>query len=214
MRTGTTGVPMGEMTGVVLAGGKSRRMGKDKRFLDVAGRPSLEHVCAILAPLFPEVILSLAHPEPEIHPEHFRVVTDVIPDCAAMGGLYTALSGSSHSRIFVVACDMPFITALSIQRFLGLVGECDVGMVELTTGLQPMHAVYSKACLPAIRRMIDQKHLKIQTLATMEELNVRILKEKELGGTSNHMLPFLNINTPADYELVRKLLADSQQERH
>jgi molybdopterin-guanine dinucleotide biosynthesis protein A len=200
------------MTGVVLAGGKSRRMGKDKRFLEVAGRPLLEHVCAVLEPLFPELILSLAYPEPEIQVKPFRVVTDVIPDCAALGGLYTALSGSSHSRIFVVACDMPFITALSIERFLSLVGECDVGLAELATGIQPMHAVYSKACLPAIRRMIDQKQLKIQTLATLKELSVQVLTERDLAGMSNHMLPFLNVNTPADYELVRKLLDDSQQE--
>ena len=134
------------MAGVVLAGGKSRRMGRDKRFLEVGGRSMLDRVCAVMGPLFPECLLSVAEPNPHLEGLHCRIVTDVIPGCAALGGLYAALSASSHHRIFVVGCDMPFISSASIRRVVELSGDCDVVMLELATGLHP--------CTPSIRKTV------------------------------------------------------------
>lgn len=194
-----------DVTGVVLAGGKSRRMGRDKRFLEVGGQALLERVCDVVASLFTECLLSVAEPTSELEAMGHRLVFDEIPDCASLGGLYTGLLSATYSRIFVVACDMPFITHTSIQRFLDLSQDYDVVMAQLATGLQPMHAVYSKACLPSIQRMMKDRVLKIQMLAQTPSLRTRILNEKEVATSQEDLLPFFNINTPMDLEMARKL---------
>ena len=193
------------VTGVVLAGGKSRRMGRDKRFLDVGGQALLKRVCETMASLFTECLLSVAEPSPELEGMGHRLVVDEIPDCASLGGLYTGLLAATNSRIFVVACDMPFITHTTIQRILELSEDYDVVMARLATGLQPMHAVYSKACLPSIQRMMKNSTLKIQMLAQTPSLKTKIVNEKEVAPTPEELLSFLNINTPMDLEMARKL---------
>src|SRR6185295_15703275 len=121
------------MTGVVLAGGKSRRMGRDKRFLDLGGMSLIERVCAVVEPLFPEFILSVMESTPQLEAMPYRLVLDEVSDCATLGGLYTALSAASYPRIFAVGCDMPFITETSIRRFVETKESFDVVMTELAT---------------------------------------------------------------------------------
>jgi len=199
-----------DITGVVLAGGKSRRMGRDKRFLDLEGTVLMERVCAVVEPLFPEVLLSVAEAIPQLERLPYRLVVDEMADCATLGGLYTALSASNYPRIFAVGCDMPFITEDSIRQLVAMNEEYDIVMAELTTGLQPMHAVYSKACLPIMRHMIEDKNLKIQALVQNPGLRVKLVKEAQLATWKDQLLPFFNINTPSDLELAKKLLGASR----
>ena len=87
--------------------------------------------------------------------------------------------------------------------------QADVVMARLSQGLQPMHAVYSKRCLPHLEAMAREGNLKLQQLTERKGLVVRIVTEHELvgQGTDSPALSFLNINTPADLEFARKLLA-------
>ena len=196
------------ITGILLAGGQSRRMGRDKRFLELDGRTLIERALSILDAVFPEVLVVVAGPEPRLDSLHRRVVTDLIPNCAALGGLYTGLSLVETPHIFVVATDMPLLNPAMITRIVALGGDADVAMVRLASGLQPMHAMYSKACLPHLQRMAGAGDLTIQSLARIPDLSVRIISEEEIGDIDPKFLSFLNINTPADFEFVRKLSAE------
>jgi molybdopterin-guanine dinucleotide biosynthesis protein A len=195
----------GDITGVLLAGGKSRRMGRDKRFIEIEGRTLLERSLAVLEKLFPEILVAVAGPDPELEGLRHRVVTDLIPGCATLGGLYTGLFYAANPRIFAVACDMPFVNENAILRVIELGKEADVAMVKLSTGIQPMHALYAKSCLGPMRKLIEAGNLKVQLLAESQELDVRVLQEGEFRA-NDELLSFLNVNTPADLELVRKLL--------
>lgn len=201
------------MTGVLVAGGQSRRMGRDKRFLELGGQTLLERALSVLQSLFPEVLIALAEPLPQLKGNGYRVVTDLIPARATLGGLYTGLASASHPSIFAAGCDMPFLNPAAIRRLAKLGAQADVVMPKLATGLQPMHAVYSKACLPHLERMAKAQELRVQDLAEVPGLTVRLVFEKDFLDVDPQLLSFFNINTPADLEFARKLLAGSRHER-
>ncbi len=198
---------LASVTGLLLAGGQSRRMGRDKRFLELEGSTLFARALSVLDDLFPEVLVSVADALPEGTEVAHRVVSDMIPNCAALGGLYTGLSLATHPRVFVAACDMPLLTAPVIRAMVERDPEADVVMARLPQGLQPMHAVYSKRCLPHLEAMAREGNLKMQELAQREGLVTRIMAEDELSAVESGGLSFLNINTPADLEFARKLLA-------
>lgn len=195
---------------VVLAGGKSRRMGSDKRFLEVAGVPLIDRVLKVLTPLFQEILLSAAEPTQDLLRFQQRVVYDRLPNCATLGGLYTALCEVRAPRVFAVACDMPFLNARLIESMARWDPQADVVMARLATGLQPMHAIYSKACAPALERMAKAGSLRIQDLLSNEEIRATILDEAAVRTHDPQLLSFLNINTPADLELARKLITSRE----
>jgi len=201
------------MTGLLVAGGKSRRMGRDKRFLDLGGQPLLHRALSVLQRLFPEVLIAVAEPLPQLTGQGFRVVLDLIPNCATLGGLYTGLASASHPRIFAVGCDMPFLNQEAIRRLAGLGAQADVVMPRLATGLQPMHSVYSKGCLPHLDRMVKAQQLKVQDLVEVAGLTVKLVPEKDFLDVDPQLLSFFNINTPADLEFARKLLAETGHDR-
>lgn len=195
------------VTGVLLAGGKSRRMGRDKRLLELEGTTLFARALAVLDQLFPEVVIAVADALPEGVTVSHRVVTDLIPNCAAMGGVHTGLFHAGHPRVFVAACDMPLLSAPLIRAMVQRDPGADVVMAQLSQGLQPMHAVYSKRCLPHLEAMARGGRLKLQELVRREGLVIRIIPEHELLGMGCPAESFLNINTPADLEAAGKLVA-------
>lgn len=199
---------------VLVAGGKSRRMGADKRAIELDGRALIERVHDVLARLFPEIIVVGAEPAETLAALGSRVVYDEIPDCGTLGGLYTGLMHTVHPRVFAVGCDAPFLNAEVIRMIVDLDPEADVVMARLSTGLQPMHAVYSKHCLVPLQRMARSQHLKLQDLTTAPGLRVRLVEEPELRGLDRDLLSFMNLNTPADLEFARKRLVQARAEEN
>src|SRR6266511_4341556 len=102
------------MTGLIIAGGKSRRLGQDKRFLMLGGRTCLNRVLDAYDRLFEEILI-VADSAEQFRSIGIRVVVDLIPGRAAMGGLYTGLHYAKSEYVFAAAADMPFITTPAIQ---------------------------------------------------------------------------------------------------
>lgn len=188
-------------------------MGQDKRFLELDGRTLLERTLSVLESQFAEVLVVLAEPTAQLAGLRHRIVTDLVPDCATLGGLYTGLASAAKRRIFAAACDMPFLNSALIGMMAELDREADVVMAQLASGLQPMHAVYSKACLPQLERMLKAGNLKVQELCQAPGLSVRLVSEQELRATDPQLLSFFNVNTAADLEFARKLLAGQRATR-
>jgi molybdopterin-guanine dinucleotide biosynthesis protein A len=195
------------VTGILLAGGKSRRMGEDKRFLHVGGQPLFERSLTILRALFSKVIVVIAQDSAPLHAE-VPVVRDLVPDCGSLGGLYTGLKHASTQHVFVVACDMPFLNPQAVQYVVNVKADADIVMAQRESGLQPMHALYSKWCLPVIEEMIGAHHLKIHELAAHSSLNVRLISKAELSLVDPDGRSFLNVNTPSDLKAARMLEGD------
>jgi molybdopterin-guanine dinucleotide biosynthesis protein A len=191
------------VTGVVLAGGKSRRMGEDKRFLTVGAVTLLERSLSVMRTVFPDVVIVTAQDSPPLDPKGCRVYRDLIPDCGSLGGLYTGLRVAEQGRIFAVACDMPFLNQAMIRFFLDLDPSADIVLARLPSGLQPLHAVYGKRVLPYLEHMAKARRLRIQDIVAEPALRVRYVDPPEWGHLDPQGRSFQNVNTPADLVAAR-----------
>ena len=190
------------MTGLIIAGGKSIRLGQDKRFMKLGGRTCVERVLDAYDRLFDEVLI-VADSADAFRSMGVRVVVDVIPGRAAMGGLYTGLYYAKCQRVFAAAADMPFISPAAIRVVLAAAELGDVVIPEVQGKLHPMHAAYSKACLPALRELVETDELKIQDLARRPGLIVHRLPEPAFQAVEPQFRSFFNINTPEDLAQAR-----------
>ncbi|HWI68021.1 MAG TPA: molybdenum cofactor guanylyltransferase [Nitrospiraceae bacterium] len=194
------------MTGVLLAGGKSRRMGEDKRYLVVGEETLLERGLGVLRSVFQEVLIVIAQNSPPLGVD-VKVARDLVAECGSLGGLYTGLMQAATPWIFVVACDMPFLDQAVIAQFTSRRATSDIVMAKLAARLHPMHALYGKRCLPILEQMIQARHLKIQELVSHASLRVEYVTEADLLTIDPSGRSFHNVNTPADLEAARSLLA-------
>lgn len=188
----------------VLAGGQSRRMGQDKAFLDVGGRPVIERVLAAVAPLTDDLFIS-ANASDRYEQFGRRIVPDIYPDKAALGGIYSAIHAASHDHVLVVACDMPFLNPGLLQYLMDLTPTADV-VVPLVTPPQPetLHAIYSKSCLPAIESRLLANQLRV--IGFFEEVLVRYVQREEIARFDPNFFSFINMNTPEEWQKVQMLV--------
>jgi molybdenum cofactor guanylyltransferase len=195
-----------DVTGVLLAGGNSRRMGEDKRYLVVGEQTLLERGLAVLRSIFQEVLVVIAQDSLPLKVAA-RVVRDLVPDCGSLGGLYTGLTQATTPYIFVVACDMPFLDPAVITQFTSRRASADIVIAKLAARLHPMHALYGKGCLPVLEQMIRARQLKIQEMLSHASLHVRYVTDADLLTIDPSGRSFQNVNTPADLEVARSLLS-------
>lgn len=193
----------------ILAGGQSRRMGQDKAFLPVGGRPVIERVIARVSPLTDDLFIN-ANDAAKYLPLGLPVRPDVYPDKAALGGIYSAIYHARHPRVLVVACDMPFLNPALLRHLAGLAPTADV-VVPVINPPQPetMHAVYSKNCLPAIEPRLLAGRLRI--IGFFDDVTVRRVSRDEAARFDPDLYSFLNMNTPEDWQKVQAL-ADEENE--
>jgi molybdenum cofactor guanylyltransferase len=201
------------ITGVILAGGKSRRMGEDKRFLHVGESTLLDRAVSVMTKLFPEVLIVIAQDSPPLTVSGCRVCRDLIPDCGSLGGLYTGLVHATNERIFVAACDMPFLNPDMIRWFVARDSSADIVLAQLPDGLQPLHAVYGKKAAPVLERMAISHELKIRNIASDPSLRVTVVSPAEWGERDPLAQSFRNVNTPADLVAARAVLRNQTQTR-
>lgn len=194
-----------DVAGVLLAGGKSRRMGQDKRFISIGEETLYVRSLAVLRSVFERVVVVIAQDSASIESD-LPVLRDLIPECGSLGGLYTGLKQAGTEWVFAVACDMPFLDPATIKYFIELRHEADVVMAKLNNGYHPMHALYHRHCLPIIEGLIQAQDFKIHRLADHPALRVRIVMPEELRPLDPQERSFYNVNTPADLAAARSLL--------
>ena len=185
------------MTGAILAGGESKRMGLNKAFVEVGGIPIIERALKVLQGLFDKVFIVATRPEPYAH-LGFPVHTDLLPGNDSLGGLHAALSYSSGEACFLCACDMPFLNPRLIRYLAELASGADAVVPKSPDGLQPLHSVYTKNCLPAIEEGIAAGQLKLADLVS--RINVRMVEGAELTDLDPEWRSFFNINRMDDLE--------------
>ncbi|AFL99745.1 MULTISPECIES: molybdenum cofactor guanylyltransferase [Desulfitobacterium] len=186
------------ITGIILAGGKSSRMGRNKAFIEWAGVPLIEHTLAIFSTVFAEVMISSNHPE--LYAKYgVKVIKDNYLDHGPLGGLEACLREARYDYAFFAACDMPFLSVEVIRFMAGKIeGEVDILIPELDGEIQPLHAFYHKNCLPIIEDSLKAKHLKLAVFIRQNN-RVRHMREKDFINFPNIRLCFSNMNTPQEY---------------
>ncbi len=194
-----------EMSAVVLAGGTSARMGKNKLLLPLGKSTVVGTLLATLSGLFAECVVVTDHPD-AYRDWPVRLAADIIVGTQknSLTGIHAGLSASARPYSFVVAGDMPFVAAGVIRHLATQCDGYDIVMPQQDSHYQPLCAVYHKNCLPHVAALLAQEHYKISDLLPV--VRVRTVVASELMPYDPEMLSFFNVNTPEDYLLAQKLL--------
>ncbi len=187
-----------EVTAVILAGGKAKRMGGlNKALLEINGKSIIESEIKILDEIFSETIIITNSPQ------NFEFLgkptyTDIIPDKGSLGGLYTGLKSAKNYYCFFVPCDMPFLNSGIIHLMLSSIDGHDIVIPRINDHVEPMHAIYSKKCLPFIEKLLVTGDLKIKHLFTL--VDTYEIPENEVRKFDPDLDFVINVNTPEDLE--------------
>ena len=188
------------MTGVILSGGKSLRMGKDKAFVEIDGIPIIHQIVSLFNDLFEETVI-VTNQKELYKGLGIRTVSDIIPNMGVLGGLYTGLVCSTFFYSFCVACDMPFLKESVIGYLIQRKEGYDVAVAMTTDGLQPLHAVYSKNCIQPIQQTLAEGHYKILDFYPL--VRIRTIGDAEILRLDPERESFINVNTPEELQHVR-----------
>ena len=208
------------MTLVVLAGGRSRRMGRNKAVLPVGGGVMIERVLRPLAGLFDEVVISVSSsrrartiedrlkssgflkkgspPHPDSNPrkikensERIRCAVDGSSGQGPLRGILTGLQASSNEVCFIVACDMPDIAVPAVRAVVCRARRCDCAIAVGSNGLrEPLFGVYRRGCIPAIETLLASGRRSVLDLYEYVRTVYVTLDPVDMP---------LNLNTPSEF---------------
>lgn len=195
------------MIGVILAGGESRRMGRDKAFLPFGGATLVETVASRLRDACDDVVVVARDPGP-FEALGLRAVPDALPEQRSLVGIYTGIL-HADGPAFVCGCDMPFLCPALIRHMGALVGSADV-VIPRVKDYEPLHAVYTPACLDPIRRVLAAGGRNADILAG---LRVRILEEPELRRFDRDLRSLENVNTLEEYDAAMARMRPGRRTR-
>jgi molybdopterin-guanine dinucleotide biosynthesis protein A len=201
--------PSVTFTVAIIAGGKSSRMGTDKSFVVLDGKPLIEHVLSHVADLGQdETILITNRPDDYAH-LNLPMYGDVIPEKGSLGGIYTAIHYSRSLYTQVIACDTPFVKPDLLRHLLALRaapdGPFDVIVPRVKAYPQGLHGLYSKDCLAPIRERIDADRLHVIGFYT--KVRLRYVDEEEYAPFDPIGVSFFNINTPEELAQAHRIAA-------
>jgi molybdopterin-guanine dinucleotide biosynthesis protein A len=185
------------MTGIVLSGGESRRMGRDKAFLKLDGISLIEHVLRALRGVFSRIIIVTNDPASYVS-YGAVVVTDAFDKQGPLTGIYSGLLHSRDDYNFVVACDMPFLNPDLITYMAGLAEGHDIVAPMVAGYLEPLHAFYHRRLLPVIEERLRRDERKIRDIYS--DARVRYVLEPEIARFDPGQRSFKNLNTPEEYK--------------
>ncbi|MBO8159551.1 molybdenum cofactor guanylyltransferase [Thermosyntropha sp.] len=194
---------MKEVTGVILAGGKSSRMNfNNKAFALINGQKIIEIILSKFFSYFDETII--ISNEPLLYSSlNVPVYTDIYPRLGPMSGIHSGLTYAKHDASFVLACDMPFIPVEMIDYMLERINGYDAVVPEIDGFLHMTAAVYRKSSLPVLTENLQHKKLKMSLL--FKELNALALDEEELKRFGDKTEMFHNINCEEDLIKAEKI---------
>ena len=182
------------VSAAIMAGGKSRRMGQDKAWIELDGEPLIKRVAGVLAEVADEVIVVANDPRYETL--GLTVVRDRYPQGGALGGIATGVAAAAHDTVLVAACDMPFLSVDVWRLLLGHAGEGDVVIPRIAGEFETLHALYTKACLPHMARAIAENRLRV--ISFFDAVRVTAIEEPELRTVDPTFRAFTNVNTPEE----------------
>ncbi len=183
-------------------------MGRDKALELVGGEPLISRVISRMSEVADEIVVVVNGIDRASHlplPQGAIVVVDAYPDKGALGGIFSGLRAGREDWAMVVACDMPFVNVALLKHILDQADECDAVVPILDGRPEPIHAAYSKVCLPAIERKILADDLKIAGF--FEDVRVKFVAEREVDKLDPDHLSFFNINTEQDLHKAAELVS-------
>jgi len=194
-------------TAIVLAGGRSSRMGTPKALLLFDGEPLIVHIVRMLRGLFAEVVI-VAAPGQELPAMPVRLVRDEVAYQGPVGGIYYGLKAADGDFGFVTSCDSVFLNSDLIVHLVSLISEHDVVVPRWAGRLQPLHAVYRHSVMPFLEAQLARGELRPVYL--FDKVRTRTIAEDEIARFDPDGASFFNMNTPDDYAQALKRWNDAR----
>ena len=189
---------------IVLAGGKGRRLGVKKHLLEIGGRSLLEIVVARVSVVSGDVIV-VASPADTISIRFrgIKVVSDVVPGRGPLSGLHAGLRVAKFDRALLVGCDMPFLSTELLHHLVETATDSDAVVPQIANDLEPLLAVYSRACLPIVEVLLNREDASMRDL--LDDVRVHLVPEDEVRQFDPEGRSWFNVNTPSDADTARAL---------
>jgi molybdopterin-guanine dinucleotide biosynthesis protein A len=195
---------------IILAGGKGRRLGREKAWVDLGGSSLLQRAVSNLEFLNSEIVIVKA-PEGKLPPVlagvNLKVVQDSVGGKGPLAGILTGLVNSKYRYNLVIACDMPLLNRGLVKYIASIAEEYDTVVPRVGPHLEPLQAVYSKDCILEIEKLLAQDRLKADGL--FGRVRTHFVESAEIERFDPAHLSFMNINTPADLKKAEGLLGRS-----
>jgi len=186
-----------DVTGVILAGGRSKRMGQDKAQLLVSGQTLFTRMLELMQRLFSNVII--AGDRPDLAQSGVPAIPDIYPG-SALGGIHTGLVTAATDWVFIAPCDMPYPDQRVIEKLLLHRDHHDAVVPRTPAGYEPVFALYHKNCLKQMERMLKQDQFRIYTF--YQNIDIHFLTPEDMPQDWQRSL--LNLNTPEDLAILDK----------
>ncbi len=198
---------------IILAGGKARRLGRNKLSAVVGDRMLLQRVIDSLTLVSEHILIVTAKEQridlPDAMGANLTLVSDIYSGKGALGGIHAGLLASDCRYNLAVAADMPFLNPELLRYLVSVSPGFDVIMPRIHGNIEPLHAVYSRDCLTAIQEKIEQNVLEIRSF--LSRMKVRYVEEAEIDRFDPRHLSFFNINTPAELERARMIAVETDK---
>lgn len=202
-------VDIRSITAVVLAGGRSRRLGRNKALELVGGVPLVSRVTSAIQTISSETVVVVAEERQAQAlplPSDARIVRDLYPNAGSLGGILTGLIAATGVWTLVVACDMPFLNRALLSEMASKRDDCDAVVPLLNGRPEPTHALYSKVCMEPISKKLEAGELKIS--AFFESVRVKYVPQRTVERIDPGLWSFFNVNTPKDLEIAMARAAE------
>ncbi len=197
---------VGDFCSIILAGGKGRRLLKEKGFLKIGEKSILERMINVLSSIGGEIMLIGSLKKKPDFLRGVRLEEDIIKDKGPIGGIYTGLFLSGRDKNLFLAWDMPFIKRELILHLLEVSNGYDAVVPVVNGYEEPLLSIYSKNCLDAVKSSIERGELNLKSF--YKDVDVRYIYEDELKIYDPHLLSFFNINEMDDLLEARRIYAE------
>jgi molybdopterin-guanine dinucleotide biosynthesis protein A len=191
-------IPVKDITGVILAGGRSRRFGSNKALALYHGKFLIRHVRDCLAAVFSDILLSTNSPG-QFSFLNLPMVKDKFQHMGPLAGIHAALQYTGKKWIFVAGCDMPAIAPALVNYLCRAAEEDSEAVIPwLATGPEPLCGLYQKTALAAIEQQLKNKNGRVQEL--LARLAIQKIIEAELQEVEGGLQAFVNVNRMHDLD--------------
>ena len=181
-----------QITGIILAGGKSKRMGADKTLLKLNGKTLLERSIELIKPFCDSLLISSNNSEHERF--GYKIIPDEIPNCGPIGGIYSCLKYSKTDWNFIISVDSVFVESKFIKFLISKIDEFEAVVPIHSKGKEPLIALYHKNCLVEIEKMIEAGNYKMHN--SLNLINTKWVDSQNWINKYSQL--FHNVNCPED----------------
>lgn len=188
---------IGDCTAIILAGGDSKRMGRDKAALPFGGEALLQRVISRVQPLFAQTLVSVRQPRSDVS---LPQICDTQPDGSPLVGLISVLEAITTPWVFLVACDMPFIAPAVISHLASYRNPYQAVIPVVDGHAQPLVAFYAHSILPALQNSLANGNKSL--IGALKDLDIHYVSAEELVRHDPQLHSFFDLDTPQDVALA------------